>query len=105
MRCVVYRSLDKPSSFFGIKGRFMTWMGLLLVADLFLAFIIGAFLGTLFAFAIFVIGAVAAYLFVMSLQGKSSDRAFSLKMNARRYPRYVRTPPGPFMGFWNGRLL
>ena len=25
MKCKVYRALDKPQVFFGIKGRFITW--------------------------------------------------------------------------------
>ena len=29
MKCKVYRSLDRPSSFFGIKGRFLGWYLLL----------------------------------------------------------------------------
>lgn len=100
MRCIVYRSLDKPSAFFGIRGRFTTWMVGLLGADLFVAFIVGAFFGTIFAFLGFVIGAVAAYMYIMGIQGKSSDRTFSMKMNSRKYRRYVRTPAGALRHIW-----
>lgn len=102
MRCSVYRSLDKPSAFFGIRGRFTTWMGLLLAADLFVALLVGLMLGSFFGFLVFVIGAVSAYVYIMGLQGKSSDRAFSQKMNSKKYPRYVRTPAGAFRHIWRG---
>lgn len=100
MRCPVYRSLDKPSAFFGIRGRFTTWMGFLLVADLFVAFMVGVMVGSILGFVIFIIGAIAAYIYIMGLQGKSSDRAFSMKMNAKKYVRYVRTPVGAFRHLW-----
>lgn len=105
MRCQVYRSLDKPSAFFGIRGRFASWMGVLLVADLFVAVLVAAFTAALLGIGVFAVGAVCAYLYVMSLQGKQSDRAFALKMNSKKYPRYVRTPPGPMRRLWRGDYL
>ena len=42
MKCKVYRALDKPQVFFGIKGRFITWYLILAGVVLMLAVIIGA---------------------------------------------------------------
>lgn len=100
MRCPVYRSLDRPSAFFGIRGRFITLMGGLLVVSVLAAFFIGAMTVSAIGFVTFGIGAVGSYIYVMSLQGNSSDRAFSMRMNARRYARYVRTPAGAFRRIW-----
>ena len=41
------------------------------------------------------IGAVVAYFYIIGIQGKSSDRTFAIKMNSRRYVRYIRTQTGP----------
>lgn len=102
MRCPVYRSLDKPSAFFGIRGRFTSWMVVLLVVDFLFAFLVGAATTSFLGIFVFVLGAVGAYVYVMSLQGKQSDRDFALKMNSKKYPRYVRTPPGPMRRLWRG---
>lgn len=102
MRCPVYRSLDKPSAFFGIRGRFTTWMVGFLVADLVVAVVVAIVTVSMFGFLVFVAGAVAAYLYIMSLQAKGSDRAFSMKMNSKKYPQYVRTPAGAFRHIWRG---
>ena len=101
MRCPVYRSLDKPSAFFGIRGRFTSWMLGIVVVLLFLALIVGALTRAIVGIVIFVAGVAAAYAYILNLQGKSSDRAFTMKLNSRRYPRYVRTPAGAFRHMWN----
>lgn len=100
MRCPVYRSLDKPSAFFGIRGRFTSWIAILLAVDLLVAFIVGIMTVSIVGIGFFLIGAVVAYLYIMSLQGKQSDRAFAMKMNSKKYPRYVRTPPGAMRHIW-----
>lgn len=102
MRCPVYRSLDKPSAFFGIRGRFTTWMVGLLVADLLVAVIVAITTVSMLGILVFVVGAVAAYLYIMSLQAKGSDRAFSMKMNSKKYPQFIRTPAGAFRHIWKG---
>ena len=66
---------------------------------------LAAFTAALLGIGVFAVGAVCAYLYVMSLQGKQSDRAFALKMNSKKYPRYVRTPPGPMRRLWRGDYL
>ena len=68
MKCKVYRALDRPQVFFGIKGRFITW-----------------------------------YL-IAALQDKSSDREFSIRMEARKYPRFYRLRPQPFRELLNDKI-
>ena len=101
MKCPVYRSLDKPSAFFGIRGRFTSWMLGIVVVLLFAALFLGALMKAIVGVIFFLAGVVAAYVYILNLQGKSSDRAFSMKLNSRRYPRFVRTPPGALRHMWN----
>lgn len=96
MRCKVYRSLDRPQTFFGIKGRYLTWFLLLAGVALALAFAVGIATAGVFGFVLFVIGAVAGYVLIMALQDKASDREFSIRLDARRYPRFYRVAPAPF---------
>lgn len=96
MKCKVYRSLDRPSSFFGIKGRFLGWYLLLAGGILTLSVAVGLAAAGILGFVLFVLGAAGAYVLVMSLQDKSSDREFSLRLAARKYPRFYRIRPVPF---------
>ena len=98
MRCKVYRSLDRPSSFFGIKGRFLGWYLLVVGAALVLSVAIGIATAGIIGFVLFIAGAAGAYVLVMSLQDKSTDREFSLRLAARKYPRFYRLRPQPFRG-------
>lgn len=96
----VYHSLDKPSAFFGIRGRFTSWMvGILLVVGV-VALVVGTMSSTFVGIIVFVAGAVGVYVWIMSLQGKESDRAFSMRINSKKYVRYVRTPPGAARHMW-----
>lgn len=100
MRCTVYRSLDKPAAFFGIRGRFTAWFAVILAGVLLLALVAGAMTDTIVGVVAFIAGGGSAYLFVMGLQGKTSDRTFSLRMNSRRYVQYVRVPAGAMRHVW-----
>jgi hypothetical protein len=49
-----------------------------------------------FGFVLFVLGAAGAYVLIMILQDRTSDREFSMRLDARRYPRFYRLGPQPF---------
>ena len=101
MRCKLYRSLDQPSSFFGIRGRFMTVMGLVGAAGAVLGIVAGIVLGgNIFGFMVFLVTIVVGYFWVISLQSKMSDRDLTRLLNARSYRRYVRVPPGRVARLW-----
>ena len=102
MKCKVYRALDKPQVFFGIKGRFITWYLILAGVVLMLAVIIGAATAGIFGFVLFILGAACAYVFVMLLQDRTSDREFAIRLDARKYPRCYRVRPQPFCKLING---
>ena len=100
MKCRVYKSLDHPSAFFGIRGRFITLLGTLILVVAVVAGVVGSVFGSLFGFTIFFIGAACAYFYVMSQQSKYSDRELSRRLNARKYVRYVHVRPGPVRAAW-----
>jgi hypothetical protein len=96
MKCKVYRALDKPQVFFGIKGRFITWYLVIAGVVLMLAVVIGAATAGVFGFVLFILGAAGAYVLIMVLQDKSSDREFSIRLHARKYPHFYRLRPQSF---------
>jgi hypothetical protein len=96
MKCKVYRALDRPSVFFGIKGRFITWYLLLAGAALMLSVAVGIATAGVFGFVLFILGAAGVYVLIMLLQDRTSDREFSIRLDARKYPRFYRLRPQPF---------
>lgn len=100
MKCKVYKSLDRPTSFFGVRGRFVGWLALLVCACLVVSLVVGSFFGSVAGVILFLLCGASAYLFVIGLQDKWSDKDFSLKLNSVRYCRYVRRSPGPVCRYW-----
>lgn len=93
MKVFVYRSLDKPSSFFTIKGRFMYLIIAGLVVSGFLAVAVGMALGKVPGFVTLGGGAVASYFFTLSQQGKRSDREFFRMLASRKIKGYIKMRP------------
>ena len=87
----------------GIKGRFITWYLILAGAVLMLSVAVGIVTAGVFGFVLFILGAASAYIFVMLLQDKSSDREFTIRLDARKYPRFYRLKPQPFRSMLDER--
>ena len=104
MKCKVYRALDRPQVFFGIKGRFITWYLIAAGVVLMMSVVIGAATAGVFGFVLFILGAAGAYVLIMLLQDKSSDREFSIRLEARKYPRFYRLRPQPFRELLNHKI-
>lgn len=102
MQRKTYRSLDKPSAFFGIRGRFKLVLGVLAGASLFPAILTGSSFGSTGGFIVFGLCVAGAYFFVMGLQAKSSDREFFKRLSSRRYARFIRVPARKLSSIWKG---
>lgn len=94
MEFEVYRSLDRPSSFLGIKGKFIIIIGIF--AGVFA--VIGLLAGVLFASGLvglgfFFGGVIVGYMIVLVLQGRMSVRQFSRFLSSRKTPQYIKVPP------------
>ena len=100
MRCKVYRSLDKPNAFFGIRGAFITRFALYMAVAGGAGLMVGIVYGMLIGFIIIFAGGAAAYLYVTSLQAKLSHREFQMKQQSPKYTKYVVSPPYAFRHIW-----
>lgn len=100
MKVKVYRSLDKPNSFFTIKGRFMYIMIAGLLVSIVLAVIAGIYGGKVIGFIVLGIGAVASYVLTLSQQGKRSDREFFRMLSSRKIRGYIKVRPVRMTGLF-----
>ncbi len=95
MKLPVYKSLDKTSSLFGIKGSYLYIMIIGIIIAVVVGFgIIGSAAGSIF-------GTVAAlglgalfYLVVMMIQGKYSERKLLAKLFTFSLPDFIVMQPG-----------
>ena len=88
-----WRSLDHPSAFFGIKGRFMSLFILIAAAAAVIAIVMGSSYGSMIG--MLVIGGLlfCDYLLVLSIQAKMTDKEFSRMISSRSLPRFIRVTP------------
>lgn len=93
MKYRVWRSLDCPSAFFGIRGRFSTVFLGIAGAGLMVALTVGSCTNSLIGMLTFGLCCIGAYSAVMSLQGRMTERGLARWMSSRRIPRAVRLMP------------
>lgn len=89
----VYRSLDRPVAFFGIRGRYTTWAVVGLMGDLAVSLLIGACTVGMIGLVCFLAVAIGVYLYILSIQERMSDRELERKMNSRRLATCIKRPP------------
>lgn len=93
MQLRVYRSLDRPSAFFGIRGRYQSLVLYALVADLVVSFFAGQWTNGLIGVLVFVAVGAVIYLGAIYVQGMYSDRTLFRLLSSRRLPGYIRVRP------------
>lgn len=93
MRRKIYRALDKPSAFFGIRGKFMILFALIATVALMLAFIIGNNLGSIIGMVAFFAGIIGDYCLIIYIQGRMSEKAFTRSLFAKKLPHCLRVKP------------
>ena len=100
----VWRALDQPASFFGIKGRFMTLFLLIAAGAATVAICLGSSFGSMAG--IFILGALAFcdYMLILSIQAKLSDKAFSRLLSKRRLSGYIKITPESLESHLNRRI-
>ena len=89
----MWRSLDQPSAFFGIKGRFMTLFIIIGAAAAVVAIVMGSSYGRKIGMLIVATLLFCDYLFILSIQSKRSDKEFSRMISSRSLPRFIRVTP------------
>ena len=100
----VWRALDQPSSFFGIKGRFMTLFLLIAAGAATVAICLGISFGSMAGLFIFGALAFCDYMLILSIQAKLSDKAFSRLLSKRRLTGYIKITPESLESHLNRRI-
>ena len=90
----VWRALDQPSAFFGIKGRFMVLFIILAGASLIIGISIGSSTGSLLGMIVSGILLFCDYMLILSIQGRMSDGEFARMICKGSIPRFVKLRPG-----------
>ena len=89
MRCRVYRNLDRPFTFLGVRGRYIPVALVGLLAIVIVALVLGAALGTFAGLASAVALTVGAYLVLTEVQQRYGEKGLSRFMAGRRLPRFI----------------
>lgn len=97
MKCDVYKALDRPISFFGVKGGFIGVFFTFCFFALAIGVIVGSIVGASWVgFLTFGGGVVLSYFIVCSLQDKGSDRQFFKRLQSHRFPKFIKIAPLAF---------
>lgn len=102
MKRRVYRSLDHPATFFGIRGRFMVVMGLGGALALILGLVVGQLTSMLLGFGVILVIAVIFYFVTLSLQSKVDEKDIWKIVARRGYPELYRMRPKHIRNIWQG---
>ena len=89
----VWRSLDQPAAFFGIRGRFMTLFGIVAGCAAFVALVIGSSFGTLLGMVTHAALLFCDYMLVVSIQAKMSDKEFTRLLSGRNLGWFIKVTP------------
>ena len=89
MRCRVYRNLDRPFTFLGVRGRYIPVAGAMLLGIIILALILGTVLGTFAGLASAVVLLVGGYLLLLEVQQRYGEKGLSRFLAGRRLPKFV----------------
>lgn len=93
MKYRIWRSLDRPSSFFGIRGKFAYVFALLAGTGAMLSFVVGEVTNSLVGMIAFACCCAGAYMAVIAIQGKMTDRSLSRFLSSRRIPDIIHMRP------------
>jgi len=102
MRRKVCRSLDRPSAFFGIRGRFIYVLVLIVAAGLVPSIVVGKLTSMIFGFGVLLVVAVAAYFVTTSLQSRIDEKDMMKVLAKRRLPERYRVRPKALRNIWKG---
>ena len=95
MRYVVFKSLDKSSSLFGIQGSYLYWVLGALGVDLVLSLIAGGLTHSFVGYVVFLALGAVIYFATLMIQTKYSERERTKWLCSHRLPRYVLVAPRP----------
>ena len=89
----VWKALDRPSSFFGIRGRFMVLFLLIAGAAALFGITVNASFGSMMGLVSFGLLLFADYMVIQTLQGKFTEKEFSRLLARKQLPHYIKVHP------------
>lgn len=92
----VFKSLDNPSSFVGLKGSYIRYAATGIGVALFIAFVIGGATNGLIGVIVFVALGALDYMGVMAFQAKFSERERQKWFSSRKLPDVLNIEPRSF---------
>lgn len=90
MKRTVYRNLDRPFSFFGIKGIFLAFAAVGSVVILIASIIVGALSNVFAGLGIATVMLVTGYLSLIESQHRFGQKSLDRKISGRNIPGYIR---------------
>lgn len=102
MKRRVYRSLDRPATVFGIRGRFLWVMALGGALALIIGMIVGSVTSMIVGFGAGLLAVTGAYFVTVSLQSRIDERDIWKMVVRQGFPALYRMKPKHIRNIWKG---
>ena len=102
MKRRVYRSLDRPATVFGIRGRFLWVMALGGALALIIGMVVGSVTSMIVGFGAGLLAVMGAYFVTVSLQSRIDERDIWKMVVRQGFPALYRMKPKHFRNLWKG---
>ena len=99
MKVKVYKSLDRPYSFFGFKGMYIKYISVCFIVDIPLSILMARFIGGIGAVIFFAVALFVAYAALRALQAKYPARERKRWMASWRIPDFISFQPRSFRSY------
>ena len=98
----VYRSLDRPATVFGIRGRFLLVMALGGAIALVVGLVVGGLTSMILGFGAGLLCCMGAYFFTVSLQSRIDEKDIWKRIVRRGFPTLYVMRPKHIRNAWKG---
>ena len=102
MKRRVYRSLDRPATVFGIRGRFLWVMALGGALALIIGMVVGSVSSMIVGFGAGLLAVTGAYFVTVSLQSRIDERDIWKMVVRQGFPDLYRIRPKHIRNLWKG---
>jgi len=89
MKTQVYRNLDRPFTLLGIKGRYIIFAGVAVIASIVIGLVAGTIGNTFVGLAVALVLIVGCYLGILEIQQRFPEKALSRKLGSMGLPKSV----------------
>ena len=102
MKRRVYRSLDRPATVFGIRGRFLWVMALGGALALIIGMVVGSVTSMIVGFGAGLLAVTGAYFVTVGLQSRIDERIIWKMLVRQGFPTLYRVRPKHIRNIWKG---